>query len=93
MWIIFEKKTLAKTLKKIPIEVLKHYELWKRIIELEGSQGLKRIKGFHDEALKGELAGFRSSRLNKQWRVIYKLEAKLFEVYVINVNPHTYRKN
>jgi hypothetical protein len=30
------------------------------------------IKGFHDEALSGQWAGHRSSRLGIQWRVIYR---------------------
>jgi addiction module RelE/StbE family toxin len=92
MWTIYEKKSLLKTLRKTPIEVIKHYELWKRIVELEGIQGLKLIKGYRDEALKGEWASYRSSRLTNQWRVIYKVEKKLLEVYVVDVNPHDYRK-
>ncbi len=92
MWTIFEKKTLVKTIRKIPIHVLKHYELWKGIVELEGVQGLRLIKGFHDEALRGEWDGYRSSRLTREWRVIYKVEDKLCEVYVIDVNHHDYRK-
>jgi addiction module RelE/StbE family toxin len=92
MWMIYEKKTLAKILHKLPTYVAKHYELWKKIIEFEGSAGLKLIKGFNDEALKGAWAGFRSSRLTKQWRVIYKIDNKLCEVYVIDINAHDYRK-
>lgn len=92
MWIIQEKKSLLKTLQKTPVDIVKHYELWKRIVELEGIQGLKLIKGFHDEALKGSWEGYRSSRLTKQWRVIYKVEKKLLEIYVIDVNSHDYRK-
>ncbi|OAI46508.1 addiction module toxin [Gammaproteobacteria bacterium SCGC AG-212-F23] len=91
MWTVYEKKSLLKTLQKIPVEILKHYELWKRIVEFEGIQGLRLVKGFHDEALKGKLDGYRSSRLSKQWRVIYKVEKKLLEVYVIDVNPHDYK--
>lgn len=92
MWIIYEKKSLLKVLRKIPVDILKHYELWKRIVELEGVQGLKLIKGYHDEALRGEWEGYRSSRLSRQWRVIYKAEKKQLEVYVIDVNPHDYSK-
>lgn len=83
MWLIYEKKSVVKTLKKVPKEVLKHYEIWKRIVELEGLQGLKLVKGFHDEALKGEWNGYRSSRLNLKWRVIYTAIAEQFEIYVI----------
>ncbi len=57
MWNLFEKKTLLRKIKKIPSHVLNHYEIWKSIVELEGPQGLKWIKGFHDEALKREGAG------------------------------------
>ena len=90
MWKLYEKKTLAKQLRKVPKEVLMNYEIWKRIVELEGPQGLKLIKGFRDEALKGDWKGYRSSRLNKQWRVIYSVVKKQLEVYVVEVNPHKY---
>jgi proteic killer suppression protein len=91
MWSVYEKKSLIKVIRKIPVHVLKHYELWKQIIELEGPQGLRLIKGFHDEALKGPWEGYRSSRLTKGWRVIYKVEHKQCEIYVIDVNHHDYR--
>lgn len=90
MWLIYEKKSISKSIKKTPIQIRKHYELWKRIVELEGPQGLKLIKGFHDEALKGSWRGYRSSRLSLQWRVIYRIEKEQLEVYVIDVNPHKY---
>ena len=90
MWQIYEKKNLVKGLKKIPKHFLKHYEVWKQIIELSGPQGLRLIKGFHDEALKGVWLGYRSSRLTREWRVIYKIEDKQCEVFVIDVNHHEY---
>lgn len=91
MWSIYEKKSISKTIKTIPIRIRKHYELWKRIVELEGPQGLKLIKGFRDESLQGKWKGYRSSRLSLQWRVIYTVEQKQLEVYVIDVNPHDYQ--
>lgn len=90
MWEIHEKKSLLRNMHKIPKHILQHYEIWKRIIELQGISGLRQIKGFHDEALKGEWHGFRSSRLNKQWRVIYTAEHQTCEIYVVDVNPHVY---
>ncbi len=90
MWTVYEKKSLAKIYKKTPRDVLVRYEAWKRIVELEGPKGLRLIKGFHDEALKGEWAGFRSSRLGRQWRVIYKVYKEYLEVFVFEVNPHQY---
>ena len=90
MYTILEHKDVSKSLRKTPIEIRKSYLAWKRIVELEGPQGLRFIKGFHDENLKGEWAGFRSSRLNKQWRVIYKIDKDELVVYVVEINPHTY---
>ena len=66
MWIIYEKKSLTRGMGKIPLRIRKHYELWKRIVELEGPEGLRQIKGFHDEALSGQWRGYRSSRFKKR---------------------------
>ena len=64
---IDEHKQVEKQLKARPIEAQKKYQKWKDIIALSGPQGLKLIKGFSDEALKGEWSGYSSSRLNKQF--------------------------
>ena len=57
---------------------------------MNGIEGLKNIKGFHDEALEGTWKGFRSSRLNIQWRVIYEAEKTEFKIYTAEINPHKY---
>ncbi len=90
MYTVLEHKDVIKVLRKAPLEIRKNYLAWKRIVELEGQQGLRLIKGFHDESLRGEWRGFRSSRLNRQWRVIYKVDQDRLIVYVMEVNPHTY---
>nr|WP_304956659.1 hypothetical protein [endosymbiont of Lamellibrachia barhami] len=40
----------------------------------------------------GEWKGYRSSRLNLQYRVIYKVEGDKVLVQVENVTPHDYRR-
>ena len=92
MWEIYEHNSLVKKLQKIPIEVLKRYEKWKDIVAISGPEGLRLIKGFHDEALKGEWKGSRSSRLGKRYRLIYKIENKKLYVNVIDITPHDYRR-
>ena len=59
---------------------------------ISGPAGLKQIKGFNDEALRGEWKGYRSSRLNIQYRIIYKIENEQFFVKVIKVTAHDYRR-
>jgi len=74
------------------MEVQKRYEKWKDIVSISGPQGLRLIKGLHDESLSGDWAGYRSSRLNLQYRVIYKIEKDKVFVQVENVTPHNYRR-
>ena len=92
MWEIYEYHTLARKIPRIPLEVLKRYEKWKDIVVISGTEGLRHIKGFHDEALKGQWAGFRSSRLGLQYRLIYKIESRKLYVRVLDINAHDYRK-
>lgn len=90
MWEIYERKRIVKIYSKLPKEVRRHYEIWKRVVELEGPQGLRLIKGFHDETLQGKWLGFRSSRLSRKWRVIYSVNASVLRVYVFEINAHKY---
>ena len=92
MWGIYEHKRVTKSLKSAPIDVLKKYQKWKDIVAISGPQGLLRIKGFRDESLAGEWNGYRSSRLNLQYRVIYKVEGDKILVQVENVTAHDYRR-
>lgn len=92
MWEVYEHKRVSRQLKKLPIDILKRYEKWKDIVALSGPQGLLVIRGFNDEALSGEWDGHRSSRLNQQYRVIYKIERQQIRVDVVSVTPHDYRR-
>ena len=94
MWRIEEHRSVDKELssRRVPAEILKRYEKWKDIAMLSGPIGLRAIKGFRDEALSGEWKGFRSSRLNEKWRVIYSVVADALLVRVLRVTPHDYRK-
>ncbi len=92
MWDILEHRNVKRQLKTIPVEILKRYEKWKDIVMISGHMGLKMIKGFYDEVLRGEWKGFRSSRLGGQYRVIYKVENDLILVKVMQVTPHDYRR-
>jgi addiction module RelE/StbE family toxin len=93
MWEIEEHRRVDKQLSgSVPLEVLKRYEKWKDIAKISGPQGLRLIKGFHDEALSGEWKGHRSSRLGLQWRVIYRVVANVLLIQVVQVTAHDYRR-
>jgi len=90
MWHIREHHKLDKIIAKLPLQVVKKYELWKNIVFRHGPDKLREFPGFHDEKLKGDREGQRSSRLNIQYRVIYYVEKEIVTVYVIDITPHKY---
>ncbi len=90
MWRIYEHRDIGKTYQKIPREILKKYEIWKEIVFRHGPEKLRDFPGFRDEKLKGEREGQRSSRLNVQYRVIYKIQRDVVTVFVIEITPHDY---
>jgi addiction module RelE/StbE family toxin len=92
MWQILEHRRVVRRLAKIPVDILKRYEKWKDIVTISGPQGLRLIKGFRDEALRGEWRGHRSSRLGDQYRLIYLVEEQEVVVKVIDLTAHDYRR-
>lgn len=92
MWRIEEHRRLDKQIKSVPIEVLKRYEKWKDIASISGPQGLRLIKGFHNEGLDGRWKGFRSSRPGDQWRVIYQIFPKEMLFQIESITAHDYRR-
>jgi mRNA-degrading endonuclease RelE of RelBE toxin-antitoxin system len=90
MWHIREHRTIAKTCVRLPLQVLKKYELWKNIVFRHGPDKLREFPGFHDEKLKGERKGQRSSRLSDQYRLIYEIEREIITVMVVEITPHKY---
>jgi len=92
MWQILEHKRLSKKFNSLPTEILKRYEKWKDVVRISGPSGLRAIRGFNDEALKGQWKGHRSSRLGQKYRVLYIIEAQNILVKVVELTPHDYRK-
>ena len=92
MWEVWEHRRVARRVQRLPVEILKRYEKWKDVVRISGPQGLKQIRGFNDEALLGDWKGHRSSRLNRQFRVIYRVERDRILVEVVDVTAHDYRR-
>lgn len=92
MWEVYEHRRIDRRVQRLPVEVLKRYEKWKDIVRISGPAGLRLIKGFRDEALRGEWRGHRSSRLGLQFRVIYRIVGHEILVEVIDITSHDYRR-
>jgi mRNA-degrading endonuclease YafQ of YafQ-DinJ toxin-antitoxin module len=88
MWRIEEHQRVDKQLGSAPREILQRYEKWKDIAVISGPPGLRLIKGFHNEALSGEWAGYRCSRLGLKYRIIYRVVSReqLFQVFSITAH-------
>ncbi len=93
MWEVFEHRNVQRRVRKLPDEILRRYEKWKDIVEISGPEGLSLIRGFHDESLRDEWKGHRTSRLGDQYRVIYRIERKRLFVMAIDITAHDYRRN
>ena len=92
MWEIYEHRRTVKQKRRLPTEILMRYQKWKDLVSISGPSGIRAISGFNDEALSGDWKGHRSSRLNQQYRVIYKIERDIIRVEVVSITPHDYRR-
>lgn len=86
------EKFAQKQFRKLPRHIQKALRTWTLLIEEFGIGSMRRIPGYHDEPLKGERRGQRSSRLSQGYRVIY-VENEVGEIVVVSVqevNKHDY---
>lgn len=93
VWRVLESKAVRKALDRAPDGITKNWDAWLEIVRQSGPQGLRRIKGFHDESLDGKWEGHRSSRLSRDFRVIYRVHRDELEVIAVDVTKHDYRKH
>ncbi len=82
-----------KDLRKIPRYIVIKLMKWQKTVELMGLEYTQKIKGFHDEGLKGGRSHQRSIRLNKAYRAIYEITKDTKELRIVEiqeVNKHKY---
>ena len=79
-------------LKKVPVYIAKKLGSWVDAVSHDGLLEVRKIKGYHDEALKGSRVGQRSIRLNRAYRAIYEIrkDGATELVNVEEVNKHDY---
>lgn len=92
MWKVYWTRSVERQLQVLPGYIQQKFRSWVVAVEVEGMLAVRRLKGFHDEPLKGRLAGRRSVRLNKSYRVIYfeQSDGQVRIVQVVEVNKHEY---
>jgi proteic killer suppression protein len=65
---------------------------WIEAIGISGLREVMKLKGYHDEPLKGNRKGQRSIRLSKAYRAIYVIDINgaVHFIEIIEVNKHVY---
>lgn len=63
-------ETAEKQLKKTPHYIRDKLYQWVERVEFFGIEEVRKIKGFHDEPLRGQRSGQRSIRLNRSSRYL-----------------------
>ena len=84
-------KKALKSIKVLPKHIKDKFIKFAQTVETIGYLEAISNRSYKDEALVGTRKNQRSIRLNKAYRVIYKLE--LEEIYIINIleiNKHDY---
>lgn len=56
----------------------------------EGIWEVMKSPGYHDEPLKGDRRGQRSVRLNKAYRLIYRIIENRIHIELLEVHKHDY---
>jgi len=85
-------KRAIKDLKKVPWFINLNLQAWVASVGLHGLAEVRKVKGYHDELLRGDRAGQRSIRLNKAYRAIYIIDEdnEICFVEVTEVTKHGY---
>jgi len=85
-------KQAVRNLKKVPINIALKLQAWIDEVINSGLSETRKIRGYHDEPLKGDRVGQRSIRLNRAYRAIYIIEDEnsIRFVEILEVTKHEY---
>lgn len=83
-------KTFEKQLDKVPDFIKKKVLFWVFTVETMGLWEVAKSRGYHDEPLHGGRKGQRSIRLNRAYRLIYRMIADRVHIELLEVHKHEY---
>ena len=87
---ISRSRGFEKQLDRVPDFIRKKVLFWIFLVESNGLAEVMKSPGFHDEPLKGERKGQRSVRLNKAYRLIYRVVQDRVHIELLEVHKHDY---
>jgi toxin HigB-1 len=89
-------KLAEKQLRRAPQRINAKFLAWADDVEERGLEEVRKVPGWHDHPLKGQLQGRRAIYLSRQWRAVYVIkegargESTIEFVHVEEVHPHDY---
>ena len=86
-WKVIESRLVSRQLQRVPREIQEKYALWRGLVQ---RQGPYLRGGFRVHPLHGDRKGQKSARMNRQWRVIFRVFEGDLIVEVIELTPHKY---
>lgn len=87
--VIWSKKFL-KQRESLPPTIRQKLLGWIFLVERNGIHEVSKSKGLHDEPLKGSRWGQRSIRLNRSYRLIYRIIEDHILIELLEVHKHDY---
>jgi toxin HigB-1 len=86
-WTVIESRLIARQLPRMPKKLQAKYAVWRSLVQRNGPylQG-----GFRVHSLHGKRKGQKSARLNRQWRVIFRIVDADLVVEAVELTPHKY---
>ncbi|MGZ3742470.1 MAG: type II toxin-antitoxin system RelE family toxin [Pseudobdellovibrionaceae bacterium] len=87
---VSRSRNFEKQLGKVPDFIRKKVIFLVFLVESKGLAEVMKSPGFHDEPLKGERCGERSVRMNKAYRLIYRVIEDRVHIELLEVNKHEY---
>ncbi|MBX3016311.1 MAG: type II toxin-antitoxin system mRNA interferase toxin, RelE/StbE family [Bdellovibrionaceae bacterium] len=87
---ISRSRIFEKQLKKAPDLIRKKVVFWVFLVESKGLAEVMKSPGFHDEPLRGERRGERSVRMNRSYRLFYRVIEDHVHIELLEVNKHEY---
>jgi proteic killer suppression protein len=84
-------KQAQKQIEKVPSYIADKLLGWVLDLQARGLEEVRKTPGFHDEPLRGKLAGMRSIRLSRGYRAYYQIIHDRIEfVRIEGVDKHEY---
>lgn len=87
---VSRSKRFDEQLEKVPSYIKDKVLFWIFSVELKGLSQVSRSRGLHDEPLKGSRNGQRSVRMNRSYRLIYRMLEGWVHIELLEVHKHDY---